>query len=516
MRFNPKYFQRFVLVGGTLVALSCAPGARAQQADTQATAQTQAQAQFQGQGQLHAADWTAFDQFLDAHPDIAAALQANPDLIYDQNFLGGHGDLKGFCDRHPNLRRDTDANRPQFRDWFRIRLQLRAMGQFLVSHPDIQKQLAANPALIDDHNFLESHPQLLDFLNNHADVRNAFHQDPRLFMNLEARFQGTEGYRVENNDDSRGMNPDSRRNPNPDLTQGEVASTDQFLDAHPDIEKQLEANPSLINNAKYLNDHPQLRDYLNNHAQVREEFTENPSYFMRRENQFEGSQGDVATMDAYLDKHRDEARDLNAYPARVNDSDYLAHHKDLEAFLKKHPDVREEFTHNPSAFMHQESTFDACAQMDDFLDSHKNVGKDLDQNPASVKDADYLDHHKDLKNFLAKNPGVSDQFQDNPSAFMDREKRFEADRKMDVYLSNHKNVSKDLQKNPDNVKDANYLDHHKDLKELMDKNPELAQAAQNDPSGFMQEQMKFHKDYRNQHIQQKTTVEERASTHGAQ
>jgi hypothetical protein len=57
--------------------------------------------------------------------------------------------------------------------------------------------------------------------------------------------------------------------------------------------------------------------------------------------------------------------------------------------------------------------------MDDFLDGHKSIGKDLDQNPASVKDADYLDHHKDLKNFLAENPGVSDQFQDNPGAFMD-------------------------------------------------------------------------------------------------
>ncbi|MFZ0640429.1 MAG: hypothetical protein WA020_14995 [Candidatus Acidiferrales bacterium] len=591
MRFNPKYFHRFVLVGGTLVALSLTPsGAWAQQNGSQDSAETQAQGQFQAQG-IHAADWAAFDQFLDAHPDIADALRANPDLIYDQNFLSQHGDLKDFCDAHPGLRQDMDRNRAQFADWFRTRRELATMDRFLSTHPDVEKQLEANPKLLDDQSYMQNHPELQDFLNNNRTVREAFDRNPALFMSLEERFQARLSGRLGVGPMS---NPGDRygRNPNPDPEQRDLAAMKQFFDSHPDLEKQLqsspdlinsqsflqqhpelqdflnshpqaqaqfdanptvfmnaeirfqggpgvvamdeflnahpeiakqlEANPSLINNPKYLQDHPELRDVLNNNPQLRESFTQNPSNFLRvayRDNGLQGQgyeSADVATMDEYLDKHPDVARDLNAYPARVNDSDYLAHHKDLEAFLKKHPDVREEFTHNPSAFMHQESTFDACAQMDDFLDSHKKIGKDLDQNPASVKEADYLDHHKDLKNFLAKNPGVSDQLQDNPGAFMDREKRFEADREMDVYLSNHKNVSKDLQKNPNNVKDANYLDHHKDLKELMDKNPELAQAAENDPSGFMQEQMKFHEDYKNQHIQQKTTVEERASAHGAQ
>lgn len=606
MRFNPKYFHRFVLIGGTLVALSCAPGgAWAQQNPSQGQAQlqTQGQAQFQGQD-FHAADWAAFNEFLDAHPDVAEALRANPDLIYDQNFLGQHGELKGFCDAHPHLRQDMDADRPQYRNWFRYRREVRTMNQYFSTHLNILKQLEGDPKLVDDSNFLRDHSGLQDFLSSHPGVRQALDQNPALFMHLEARFQmdGGAGYRPVN-DRGRNPNPDltrpevasmdqfldahqdiskqleanpslitnpdflrdhpqlqsflnghprvqeefaeapnyfmnrenryegspadraadngdtRSRNPNPDLTRPEVASMDQFLDAHQDISKQLEANPSLINNAKYLGDHPQLRDYLSAHAQVREEFTENPSYFMHRENQFdraENGQADVATMDEYLDKHPDVARELNAYPARINDSDYLAHHKDLDGFLKKHPNVREEFTHNPSAFMRQESAFDACAQMNDFLDRHKDVGKELSNNPERVKDAEFIDHHKDLKTFLTKNPGVSDQLQDNPNQFMDREKRFEADREMDQYLSNHKGVSKDLQKSPQQVKDANYLDHHKGLKELMDRNPELQQAAQADPSAFMQEQVKFHENYKNQHIAQKTKVEERANTHGVQ
>ncbi len=599
MRFNAKHLHRYVLVGGTLVALSCVSGvtwgqqsgSASQTGDqVQPQGQMQDQSQMQGQGRfqgqnIHWADWAALDQFLDAHPDIAAALRANPDLIYDQNFLGQHQDFRHFCDSHPGFRQDMDRDRPQFRDWFRFRRELAELGQFLASrqeaehallsnpslidnqkflsqHPELQdflnshpeiKQafdqnpsgfmtlevrfqinmrdrfavarmnqffdsheavksaLAANPSLIDNKNFLQEHPELQQFLNSHPEVRQAFDQNPAVFMRLEAWYEGNPASQYANNG-----YPNGGRNPNPGLTRSEVANMDQFLASHPDVEKQLESNPSLINNVKYRNDHPQLRAFLDSNPQIREAFTQNPSYFMQRENQFAtqgNGSGEVATMDAYLDKHPSEARDLNAYPARINDSDYLSHHKDLQAFLKKNPQVREEFMSNPSAFMRQESSFDACAQMDDFLNAHKKIAKDLDQNPANVKDATFLDHHKDLKHFFDKNPGVNDQFQNDPHGFWYQEQHFEAERQMDAYFSTHRGVAKDLQKNPDRMKDANYLDHHKDLKELMNKNPQLEEAVNTDPSAFMQEQMKFHEQYKDQQTQEKSKVEERATTH---
>lgn len=613
MRFKAWDLYRFVLVGGTLVALGCAPsGVWAQQTQSndqaQSSMQTAGQAQFQAQGQMqdvHWSDWAAFDEFLKAHPDVDQALRANPDLVYDQGFMGQHHDLQDFCNSHPGVEQDMNRHHGQFQDWFSHRGELAslrqffdthawveqallknpslvddqtflkgqpALAQFLQSHPNVQqafdqnpsrfmtlevrfeinttdrfavaemdrffdshediaKALAANPSLVENKSFLSAHPALQEFLASHHEVQQIFVQNPTLFMNLEARYEGSpadqyadahNGFynRGGNGRENGNGNPNANGNPNPnpDLTRGEVASMNQFLESNPKIAQQLEANPSLINNGKYLSENPQLRAFLNEHPQVREEFTENPSFFMQRESQFaeNGGQAGVATMDAYLDKHHDEARDLNAYPARVNDSDYLSHHKDLADFLKKHPDVREEFTHNPSAFMHQESSFDACAQMDDFLGHHRDVAKDLDSNPDNVKDASYLDHHKDLKGFLAKNPGVGDQFRGNPGDFMSRERRFESDRQMDVYLSSHKSVAKDLEKNPDQVKDAQYLDHHKDLKQLFDKNPQLAQAANTDPAGFWQEQVKFRENYRNQQINEKTKVQERATTHGPQ
>jgi len=471
------------------------------------------------------------DQFLDQHPDIEKQLEANPSLIKNQDFLQDHPQLQNFLSSHPRIqeefaenptvfmnRENRFENSPADRDG-RVnpnpdltRGEVASMDQFLDQHPEITKKLEADPSLINNQQFLSNAPELQAFFKTHPRIQEEFAETPKFFENELSRFESSEADRP-GEGGNRGVNP------NPDLTRGEVASMDQFLDQHPEIEKQLEANPSLINNSKYLNDHSQLRAFLSDHPEVREEFTENPSFFMQRENRFENTEDNskgVETMDAYLDKHPDVARDLDAYPARVNDSDYLVHHKDLDNFLKKHPEVREQFSHNPSAFMHQESAFDASAEMNDFLDNHKSVRKDLDQNPESVKDDDYLNYHNDLKTFLSKNPGVGDQFQNNPRGFMDNERKFDADRQMDFYLTKHKNVAKDLQKNPDRVKDVKYLDHHKDLKDLMDKHPELAEAAHTNPTAFMQEQMKFHEQYKNQHVQEKTRVEERAKTHGAQ
>ncbi len=62
---------------------------------------------------------------------------------------------------------------------------------------------------------------------------------------------------------------------------------DQFLDDHQQIDKELTAKPSLINDQKYLAQHQDLKLFLSQHPQVREEFTENPTNFMQRERRFD-------------------------------------------------------------------------------------------------------------------------------------------------------------------------------------------------------------------------------------
>jgi hypothetical protein len=71
------------------------------------------------------------------------------------------------------------------------------------------------------------------------------------------------------------------------ITPGEVASFDRFLDQHQQIERDLRANPGLVDDRAYLQAHPELRDYLHDHPAVRQELRQHPQRFMNRERQWE-------------------------------------------------------------------------------------------------------------------------------------------------------------------------------------------------------------------------------------
>src|SRR5713226_1520182 len=61
--------------------------------------------------------------------------------------------------------------------------------------------------------------------------------------------------------------PPARDNNN-DVTLGELGRFDQFLDAHPEIARDVRRDPALINNNDFVEDHPQLREFLKTHPGV--------------------------------------------------------------------------------------------------------------------------------------------------------------------------------------------------------------------------------------------------------
>src|SRR3989454_105491 len=228
------------------------------------------------------------------------------------------------------------------------RQELANFDRFLDTHPEIAKQLQANPSLINNPEWVENHPDLRAFLASHPGVREEIQETPRFFMERERRFENSEN---------------RPGNPNPDITRQELANFDRFLDTHPEIAKQLQANPSLINNPEWVENHPDLRAFLASHPGVREEIRETPRYFMQREQRFESTENrpadlstrEVETFDRFLDHHKDIAKELRQNPALVNDPEFVKKHKDLRSFLKNHPEVREEVRENPSRFMPREA-----------------------------------------------------------------------------------------------------------------------------------------------------------------
>jgi hypothetical protein len=75
---------------------------------------------------------------------------------------------------------------------------------------------------------------------------------------------------------------------NTDINRQELQNFDRFLDSHPQIKSDLTRNPSLVNDSRYVQDHPELREFLASHNGVREELREYPGAFMRQERAAEG------------------------------------------------------------------------------------------------------------------------------------------------------------------------------------------------------------------------------------
>ena len=567
MRSVNKYLSRVIIASAGVLALSWTPVIAQGQGQ-----QTTSQSQSHNDDDVTRREIASFDRFLDDNPSLEKQLEANPALVKDSNFLATHPALQAFLADHPRVQGELQENPADFmRRQNRFEgtnadrdnrtpnpnpdlnnRELGRMDQFLDEHRDVEQQLALNPSLINDPTYLAQHQDLQAFLNEHPQVREEFSENPSYFMHRENQTEG------------RPADQDRQRNPNPDLNQREIGRMDQFLDEHHEIERQLQQNPTLINDSNFLSQHQDLALFLNDHPRIREEFSENPNYFMRRENQTEGTPADrdradqarsnraqnpnpdvtnreIGRMDQFLDEHRNIEQDLERNPSLLGDSNYLAQHQDLQAFLSAHPQIREEIAENPNYFMQRENQAEGTAadrdradrdrtnatprpanpnpdltnqeasRMDQFLDDHPKIEKELQKKPSLINDSKYLNHNRDLATFLNAHPQVREEFAENPNYFMQREAGFErtgADRdsrtsnpnpdlnsrelaEMDQFLDKHKKIGKELAKDPALVTSPNYLDHHKDLGKVLDAHTQVREEFREDPRNFMERENRF-------------------------
>ena len=214
------------------------------------------------------------------------------------------------------------------------RQELLNFDRFLDSHPAIAQDLKKNPAVVNDSDYLSSHPELKNFLNAYPGVSGEIRENPRVFMNRERRF------------DRSGR----------DITRQELQNLDNFLDTHPNIEQDLKKDPKLLNDSSYLAAHPELKQFLDTHAGVRAEASEKPGVLMNRERQFENSGHDIPTaevksFDNFLRNNSAIGRELRKDPSLASNADYLAKHPELNTYLDQHPVIRQELAEHPRAVL---------------------------------------------------------------------------------------------------------------------------------------------------------------------
>lgn len=64
-------------------------------------------------------------------------------------------------------------------------------------------------------------------------------------------------------------------------------NTDDFLSKNPAIASELQRDPKLIDNQKWVRSHPQLKSYLHNHPEARHDFKHRPEHFVNKEDKYQ-------------------------------------------------------------------------------------------------------------------------------------------------------------------------------------------------------------------------------------
>ena len=216
-----------------------------------------------------------FDQFLDGHREIGDQLRRNPSLADNQQFVQSHPALQSFLQENPGVRQqlqqdpnafmqreDRYDTREDARNGQRqglSREDLASFDRFLDSHREEAEQLRRDPSLASNRQFVQSHPALQAYLQDHQGVREQLQQNPNGFM------RGEQGY--ERTEDAGHMQ--------------QAANFREFLGGHSGIAQDLSQNPTKANDAEYQHRHPELQTYLSAHPDVQSALRQNPQSFMK-------------------------------------------------------------------------------------------------------------------------------------------------------------------------------------------------------------------------------------------
>ncbi len=144
-----------------------------------------------------------------------------------------------------------------------------------------------------------------------------------------------------------------------------VRQFDRFLDDHPWVARDLQRDPTLVNDRRYLEDHRSLSEFLGDHPEVRRELERDPYAVLRREHRVareerrghEIGRDEMERFDRFLRDHPAVAHDLRGDPTLVNSRGWLGDHPSFRDFLRDHPTIRQELQDNPYASLRRWERF---------------------------------------------------------------------------------------------------------------------------------------------------------------
>ncbi|HEV2169965.1 MAG TPA: hypothetical protein VGR40_03400, partial [Candidatus Binatus sp.] len=138
--------------------------------------------------------------YLDEHPEVAEQLARDPHLVDNPRFLATHPGLDGYFSNHPEVRQELQSHPDRFmaregyydsHHGWHYGHPLASTDRYMDSHPEVARQLERNPKLVDDHAYMERHPELREYLHNHPVARHDWKTHPYRYMHAENRYDKT-------------------------------------------------------------------------------------------------------------------------------------------------------------------------------------------------------------------------------------------------------------------------------------------------------------------------------------
>jgi hypothetical protein len=164
---------------------------------------------------------------------------------------------------------DRDYEREGRRSSTRVsERDLRSFDTFLDAHGETAQELYRDPELITNDRFLRGHSDLRNWLEDHQEAAQAIQVDPRGAIWHER---------------SAGRGEDERRSASPRISERDLRSFEDYLNAHDETAQELYRNPDLINDRQFIREHRALHDWLEDHQEAAATIQASPQKFLWRE-----------------------------------------------------------------------------------------------------------------------------------------------------------------------------------------------------------------------------------------
>jgi hypothetical protein len=148
---------------------------------------------------ISAAEARDFGNFLNSHPNISHDLKSDPKIVDSREYLDSHPELVRFLSAHKNLWEALKRDPPAIMDRVKAldqtrenpsvefgshisRAELDDFKTFLDSNPNIAQDLKSRPKMVDSEKYLNSHPQLVKFLDGHKNFWEFLKRNPDAVM----------------------------------------------------------------------------------------------------------------------------------------------------------------------------------------------------------------------------------------------------------------------------------------------------------------------------------------------